>query len=89
MQFLDWGLSCFFLKRLSIPKYVSFMRIHVKSFFSQLKSVQFIVCCVTESYELAIPQSLPSHMQDYSRSIQQDFMFPQCLFHALIQMNGD
>jgi hypothetical protein len=56
---------------------------------SQLTSLQFIHCHVAGFYKLTIPQSPPSHLQDYSicNNARLEF-FPQILFQALIQLNG-
>jgi len=56
---------------------------------SRLTSLQFIQYHVAGFYKPTIPQSPPSHLQDYSicNNARLEF-FPQFLFQALIQMNG-
>ena len=55
----------------------------------QLKSLQFILYHVTGFYKPTIPQSPPSHFQDYSicNNLRLEFS-PQVLFQAFIQMIG-
>ncbi len=56
---------------------------------SRLTSLQFIQYHVAGFYKPTIPQSPPSHLQDYSicNNARLDF-FHNFLFQALIQMNG-
>jgi hypothetical protein len=88
-----WGQTVAFLKEvLYFFKFVIYFYFYFLFWLgfglSRLTSLQFIQYHVAGFYKPTIPQSPPSHFQDYSTCNNARLEFSTIFFQALIQMNG-